>query len=161
MMSVDYSLQIETKLTPRQVFEIPARVANTEIVLHIIDSREDYTLRVPSVWAVAVGDEALNEISKKVKFEAYGFIPTVIVTFEFYASENAEAWKSIISESAASILKEVSGKAYFLYDREITIAERLDERCLLTNDPQYDWLAKGFDEVEMKYERRPLESPFQ
>ena len=51
------------------------------------------------------------------------------------------------------------GKAYTLYNGEITIVERLDERCFLTDDPQYDWLAKGFDEVGMKYERRALESP--
>ena len=147
-MSLDYDLKIETSLDPRQILEIVAKANGIEA----IDTTEPYSFQMTGASVVAMPIE--NDIGKRLILEGYGFVPNLLVSFEYHISEPIDN----IAHGVSAILREVPGNAVLLWNGEETIAKRINGKLEVQLE-RYEWLLKEFDLAGLKYERCELESP--
>lgn len=153
-MSIDCTIQIETTLLPEEILKFAAQAHNAEIK----QWSGGFSYSIDGISPSAHRER--SETGKKMMLNYYGFTHNMVVSFQLYSSEDPTRKRENLKKGIISILGNVEGNAVVLWMNERTILERLNGKTLIEAKPDWNWLAEAYDEAGLKYERKPLRSPF-
>lgn len=167
-MSLDYHFKILTVKTDEMLAKIAARVQGVEP-----NDFRGWGFSAPgmgvSVVSTKVASPQMMEWTVKRYEEGYGFFPNLRVSITQVRSIGYELSLQNIGKSVAALFQQTHEKAVFLFDYDVTIAQRLEEGGVVEVHQEgdektpdyYEWLAKALDEAGVRYVRKVLPSPLE
>lgn len=123
-MALDYQLNLEADFSAEELFEFLIRECNFERA-----SEEVIKNQGMIAGRVKETDNCLFQ-------KAYGFAPSTYIWFRLGKSGDHIAQHQTTVYAVVTLLETISGKAVLLFNSEITVLWRLDERILIDEEWQ-------------------------
>jgi hypothetical protein len=146
-MSLEFGLFIITELEPPQVVTIIAKLGLEKLT----DSQLLGT-------GVLVNVQNTSTLRCSIIEEAFGFCPSLSVSFRIQPKENYVQGKCTLLRVTIELLTQVVGDAVLLFNGEDIVLHRLEGK-LIINKKWDTWDNKILSELTASYERQELTSP--
>jgi hypothetical protein len=146
-MALEYRLRIATSLEPSQVLRSLS-------LLHSLETRSGQ-LSGPGVIAIQVSP--VSERGSSVIRDAFGFSPTVDITFRLEKLENLDAGVRTVIRATLELLRETAGEVVMLFNGEDVVLLRKDGLLVLNNAWDF-WSQARLAQVTLPYAMRSIPS---
>ncbi len=142
-MSISHDLDIQTKLSLEEIKELLVR---SDLGLTAIDNFNGL-----DGFGITVFYNLVDDYSKKVIHDDYGFSPDISIGFRLARYESETAGDIIAEKVCAILLAQGNGDAVYFYNSDSLVFKRINEKLTLYDD-WGDSLIPELDKFGIKYE---------
>lgn len=122
-MAIDYNLQIDTKKTPKEIYDLILQTNNFQK-----NEKENSFFANGLIGSVGYEEEHSQILTQ----QDFGFIPKVYVWLAPHREEMEEAGMQNMMKVVMTVLQNDSGDAVMLMNGEYIILTRIDGKLILT-----------------------------
>jgi hypothetical protein len=142
-MSISHDLDIQTKLSLEEIKEL---LVGSNLGLTAIDNFNGL-----DGFGITVFYNLVDDYSKKVIQNDYGFSPDVSIGFRLARNESETAGDITAEKVCAILLAQGTGDAVYFYNSDNLVFKRIDGKLMLYDDWADD-LIPELDKLGVKYE---------